>query len=80
MKQAVRCLPSSFLRTRSTAPEHPPQVIVTLNLYWWSDMVGKIDLCWCGVLLLERRGRRCLAGSHSGLFEVFEVFEVVSDK
>jgi hypothetical protein len=31
--------PSSFLRTRSTAPEQPPQVMVMLKLYVWSDMV-----------------------------------------
>lgn len=22
------------------APEHPPQLMATLNLYWWSDMMG----------------------------------------
>lgn len=33
------CLPSSFFSTRSTAPEQPPQVMVTLNLYMWSDML-----------------------------------------
>lgn len=32
-------IPSSFFRTRSTAPEQPPQLIDTLNLYLWSDMV-----------------------------------------
>lgn len=31
--------PSSFLRTRSTAPEQPPQVMVMLKLYVWSDMM-----------------------------------------
>ena len=29
----VQNIPSSFLRTRSTAPEQPPQLMVTLNLY-----------------------------------------------
>lgn len=37
--------PSSFLRTLSTAPEQPLQVMETLNLYWWSDMLeGRKDL------------------------------------
>jgi hypothetical protein len=35
--------PSSFLRTRSTAPEQPPQVMVMLKLYVWSDIVCLIE-------------------------------------
>lgn len=42
---SVELIPSSFLRTRSTAPEHPPQVMVTLNLYWWSDILCGAGRC-----------------------------------
>lgn len=38
--------PSSFFRTRSTAPEQPLQLMVTLNVYVWSsDMVARGRLC-----------------------------------
>lgn len=33
------------------APEQPPQLMDTLNLYWWSDMaseVGKLEPRGCG--------------------------------
>lgn len=35
--------PSSFLRTRSMAPEHPPQLMATSNLYVW-DMVSVFEM------------------------------------
>jgi hypothetical protein len=35
----VLCIPSSFFRTRSTAPEQPPQLMEMLKVYWWSDIV-----------------------------------------
>lgn len=38
-------IPSSFLRTRSIAPEQPPQDMETLNLYLCSAMVC---VCVCG--------------------------------
>lgn len=32
-------LPGNFFSTRSTAPEQPPQLMVTVNMYLCSDMV-----------------------------------------
>lgn len=51
-------VPSSFLRTRSTAPEHPPQLIATLNLYVWVDIFGEISVGSgrCRLRLTERTG------------------------
>lgn len=39
-RQDEELIPSSRFKTRSTAPEQPPQLIEMLNLYWWSDMAG----------------------------------------
>ena len=35
-------LPSSFPRTRFTAPEHPPQLMLTLNLYVCASAIIKM--------------------------------------
>lgn len=46
-------IPSSFLRTRSIAPEQPPQDMETLNLYLCSAMV-----CVCVCVEGEREYAR----------------------
>jgi hypothetical protein len=41
-KRDRRTVPSSLPRTRFTAPEQPPQDMLTLNLYVCSDMVAGV--------------------------------------
>lgn len=60
-------IPSSFLRTRSIAPEQPPQDMETLNLYLCSAMVC-VCVCVCGGREGEREYARVSRGRCSVVF------------
>jgi len=43
-------IPSSFPRTLFTAPEQPPQDMLTLNLYVWSAIFASFCISLSGLL------------------------------
>lgn len=60
-------IPSSFLRTRSIAPEQPPQDMETLNLYLCSAMVCVLGVCVCVCVEGERERESMRVGVEEGV-------------